>query len=457
MLRIAHPATFSHERNWIFQFVFGDVLGIEYTAQAGDIAATQLQLNGKYLTLADVFFSAHVDDWGRKFTAPGLPLKFWPYQIVADTPTPVLFGSDQQRQDDNGLSLGIDIFGAAFFMLSRYEEIVNPVRDSHDRFPASASFAQQAGYLERPIVDEYIEILWASMQTVWPNLQRKQHSGKINVTCDVDHPYDASAKSLATTLRATAADVIKRRNPTLARKRALNFVFSRQGDYRFDPFNNFDWYMDACEQNGHRATFYFIAGHSGGAIDGCYTLDERYIQRLLHRISQRGHEIGVHGSYNTWRDAAQVARERQALISSCEKAGADASVRSNRQHYLRWSTLDTPDVLDAAGYDYDSSGSFADRAGFRNGTARKFHMWSWQKNKPLRLQQKPLIMMESSVIAERYLGLGYSEATLKHMQMLKHRSLQYGGDFTMLWHNSHISSPKDKFLFKKLIGTNEAQ
>ena len=39
---------------------------------------------------------------------------------------------------DVSIRLPIDIFGAAFFMLSRYEEAVLPDRNHHERFTATA-------------------------------------------------------------------------------------------------------------------------------------------------------------------------------------------------------------------------------------------------------------------------------------------------------------------------------
>ena len=51
---------------------------------------------------------------------------------------------------------------------------------------------------------------------------------------------------------------------------------------------------------------------------------------------------------------------------------------------------------------------------------------------PLSLRERSLIVMECSVIAERYLGLGYTDAALDLMLALKARALRYGGDFTLL-------------------------
>jgi hypothetical protein len=43
------------------------------------------------------------------------------------------------------------------------EEVVEQKRDGHDRFAAAYSLSSQYGFIMRPIVDEYSEVLWACL------------------------------------------------------------------------------------------------------------------------------------------------------------------------------------------------------------------------------------------------------------------------------------------------------
>lgn len=76
--------------------------------------------------------------------------------------------------------------------------------------------------------------------------------------------------------------------------------------------------------------------------------------------------------------------------------------------------------------------------GFRCGTGREYPLYDVVQRRPLKLRERPLIVMECSVIADRYLGLSYPDAALDLMLTLKHRALRYGGNFTLLWHHSHL-------------------
>jgi hypothetical protein len=457
LLEIHHPKIQSEAVDWILSVIFGEFLGIEYIARPTTEKGYSLKWNGKRLDLADSLFPQLQGSWLMAEPIVKIPLVTWDaskssFSVpLTDPLLPVVFGAPKIEVEPNRIDCHIDILGTAFYFLSRYEEMVIKERDKYDRFPATASLAYRSGLLERPIVEEYVETLWACMKHLWPALERKTRQGKVRVSCDVDTPYDCSTKSTVRLAKGLAADVLKRRNVGLARQRLQNYVSTQRGNFNYDPFNTFDWYMDTCERFGHQAAFYFIVDHSSELMDGCYEMSELRIQDLLHRISDRGHEIGTHASFNTYQDRIQLESERLRLIDTCDKLGINASAKGNRQHYLRWDTSQTPDHIDASGYEYDTTGAFADRPGFRYGTSRPFTMWSWNKMKPLNIKQRPLVLMECSVFADRYMGLGYTDEAMNLMLSLKQKSLAYGGDFTLLWHNSHLSTELDKNFFAELI------
>ena len=462
MLTIHCSPTNKSEREYICRVLLHEFLGLEYHVvweprKEWSIAGE----NGNELQLPDILFQTPEKSWLAPESLPGQPLFTWntkqanlDCQLIEDE-IPVIYGNslfpEQHKGNKTLLSLPIDIFGSCFFMLSRYEELVIKERDRHDRFPAVASLAHKNSFLDRPIVDEYLEILWSAIKNLWPGTERKKRMGRIRVTCDVDMPFDPAVNSLLRLAGSCGGDLLIRRSPDMFYNRLRNALAWQRQDYRFDPYYTFNWYMDTCENAGHRASFYFMSGRSSGAFDGKYRLTDKHIQKLLKKISSRGHEIGMHGSYNSFRSCKTLQEEKQALMMACRKCGLNIFIAGNRQHFLRWDTSQTPDHLDAAGFSYDTSGSFADRPGFRYGTAMEFPMWSWQRRSALTLRQIPLIVMECSVIARRYLDLGYSENALNLMTLLRDRSLKFGGDFTLLWHNSHLTTEQDKEFFNLLI------
>lgn len=455
-LSLALPRARFGPLQWAASVLFGEMLGLELNFIEGEEAEAVLAGEGRKLVMASRFPDLDADrsSWASQMPPPE-PSRWDAAEFPeADTegPLPVLFGSPSVRLSEHEIRCEVDVLGTAFFMLSRFEEIVLPDRDRHGRFPAEASLACRGDFLHRPILDEYAELLWAMMTRLWPRLSRIKREGQIRISCDVDYPFDGAGTNPRALIRSLAADVLKRRNPPLAIRRTRNFVTHRYGDLRFDPNYTFDRYMRVCEQNGLAAAFYFIADHSAGAIDGSYRLEEPRVLRLLGEIAARGHEIGMHGSYNTFRDGVQIRKERERLAAACEASGADGRLPGNRQHFLRWDAGETPDHLENAGFEYDTTGSFADRPGFRYGTSYPFVMWSWRAKAPLALRQHPLVLMESSVISRTYMDLGYSDEAWRLMTRLARASMRRGGDFTLLWHNSHLLTDEDWQFFEALAG-----
>lgn len=449
------PIDYRAPAEWVLEWIFTEILRLEFTCLPYEGEQIEMRFKGKTLSLACDFFRLNKPVWMKPDSLVIEPRGDWmdvDHTLDADLTArsiPVLWGHQGFLYTAQGNGhLNLDVIGSTFFMLSRYEELIKASRDRNDRFPAAASLAVERGFLYRPVVDEYIEILWSAMVKVWPQLTRPRTAGTMVVTCDVDEPYERWIASPWLLAQGLAGALLRRRSVGCAGRRLRNAWSSRQGRYQFDPNWNFAWYMNTLESHGYRGIFYFIPTSGRTPFDCTYSLTERRIKELLKSMSDRGHQIGMHGSYHTYRNAALLQRERMSLIDACRIAGADAGVIGNRQHYLRWDAGQTADHLEHAGFTYDSTGGYPDNPGFRYGSTRTFPMWSWTRQAPLKLRQHPLILMEGSVIS--YLKLGYSAEAFDLMRTLKKAALKYG-DFTMLWHNSSLSTPEDVGLFKEIL------
>lgn len=228
MINIQIPPTHTQERRYILSVIFGEFLGIEYQIQLDNRSDVRITKgDAKELLINDGFFSVPEDEWLQQSSLPIQPLKVWD---LSSTPLnantickqiPVIYGNDSHTPDffqlsENQIRLELDIFGSSFFMLTRYEEMIKPDRDKHGRFPAVSSLAYQEGFLGRPIINEYLEILWDCLNRLWPNLERKKKEFKIVPSHDVDKSYEYAFKSPKWILRVVAEDVIKRQNIKLA-------------------------------------------------------------------------------------------------------------------------------------------------------------------------------------------------------------------------------------------------
>ncbi|MEM9888340.1 MAG: hypothetical protein AAF849_20770, partial [Bacteroidota bacterium] len=79
-----------------------------------------------------------------------------------------------------------DLFAASFYLLTRYEEYLAYEADEHGRFPAHQSLAYKAGFLERPIVQEWAVYLSRKLQQLFPELEVNLPPYRFQPTFDID-------------------------------------------------------------------------------------------------------------------------------------------------------------------------------------------------------------------------------------------------------------------------------
>ncbi len=347
-----------------------------------------------------------------------------------------------------------DIIGLTYWMLTRKEEIGRKDLDNHYRFPATSSHAFQHDYLERPIVDEWLNILGQIIQRVWPQLELKKHNFEVKVSHDVDSPARYAFQKPRRLLRTVGGDIIVRKDLRSALMGSWMWLNSRREIHPCDPVNTFDWLMRQSEKNGLTSAFYFICGRTETAKDAQYDPEMPQIRALMRQIHSRGHEIGLHPSYNTFNCPDEIRKEAQRLKRVCDEEGIDQRVWGGRMHFLRWDQAITPKAWADAGLSYDSTLSYADRPGFRCGTCFEYPAFDVTTDQALPLRIRPLVAMDCTVIAERYLGLGSTEAAFLKFNELKNKCRAVGGLFTLLWHNSFFNTTEDFNIYRRLISNN---
>jgi hypothetical protein len=351
---------------------------------------------------------------------------------------------------DKGMHVTYDILGLTYWMLSRQEEVGRADLDEHGRFPAKSSHAYKHGYLERPVVDEWLHILGQVIQQTWPGIELKQHSFNMRVSHDVDEPSRYGFSRVSGLVRAMAGDVIKSRNFKNAMLAPWVRINSRTQLHKADPANTFEWIMNVSEQHGLKSAFYFIFGHTDPR-DGDYYLEHPAIRHLMRRIHQRGHEIGLHPSYGTYQKPQLIRQEADRMRKICAEEGIVQIEWGGRMHYLRWEQPTTLRAWADAGMAYDSTLGYADRPGFRCGTCFEYPAFDSMKNQAINLRIRPLVAMDCTVMASCYLDLGVTEAARSKFAELQYSCRAVGGSFTLLWHNSLLYSPNLRRLYLSLF------
>ncbi len=350
------------------------------------------------------------------------------------------------QKNENGYIIHYDILGLTYWMLNRIEEIGRKDLDNHQRFPAINSHAYKNNYLERPIVDEWLHILGQVIQRVWPDIQLTQHQFSMKVSHDVDSPLLYGFKSWKQIIRMMGGHLLKRHDLKAFIQAIPLKLSSKSALGSNDPYNTFSWLMDQSDKNDLISAFYFICGGSH-PYDAEYLIEDRRIRNLIREIHERGHEIGLHPSYETFQTPQKIKEEADHLRKVCKEENIIQEAWGGRMHYLRWEHPTTLQAWNDAGMAYDSTLSYADRPGFRCGTCFEYPGFNPLTHQLLDIRIRPLIVMECTVIDQVYLGLEAGGDALNKLIELKLKCQIVKGVFTLLWHNSYLIEENKRSIY----------
>lgn len=455
MFIIDCPIDYQAQRRWILECLLTR-FGLPLCFRYGDRKDWRLSVHGLpgSITMPDISFAEILS----RPTMAADPAPWVRFIMGSETISlPVLFGrmaSDFDLRANLGAdtTLPMDIPSAAFWLMARLEERGSALLDSHSRFRAFSSHAWRNGYLMIPIVDEYVILLRWLVGQIWPRLPMAPlDSFSLFLSHDVDDPFAYRYMPFLKASKLLVSNAIKHSSPLQGLRWMFGLGLSQAQIRLTDPCNTFDWLMHQSEQSGTFSSFFFISSDQSCELDAQYDIADPIIGTLLKRIHQRGHEIGIHPGYETFRDPLLLKGQVSRLRAGMAAAGINQAVFGGRMHYLRWDHDVTPTALVEAGLSYDSTLGYADHPGFRCGTCHPFPYFDIKQGVSTNLLIRPLVAMECTVLAKRYLGLGATPTAFELFSDLKQACRRVGGEFSLLWHNSFLFSDAERELYRAVI------
>ncbi|WP_304298523.1 polysaccharide deacetylase family protein [Porphyromonas gulae] len=408
--------------HYIVRFLIGDETGSDQLLSRIGYTSKQSEMSRYSIVIrASKFFDSDV--YGTDKAFPSLPLKEW-------EGVPLLFGepTEELLEESDTLVLNADIIASTYFLISRYEEIYRrKTRDAHGRFPGRESLPFKAGFLQRPIVDEYGAILRAKIRQMgWPIKEPAPHFSMVNLTHDVDEPFEYRG------WRSFARALIKERKSPF---KAFRLAYANPSSDRFFTFPRLvDWDKALRGKMPDRCRIIFFFKTPGKAPQDMpnYSLKKPLYQSLRSLVENNGIVIGLHSNYSAGLNPELIGKQRKQLMSD-----TGVSVDCNRHHYLAAREPEDMQALISAGIRHDYSMGYADVAGFRLGTSRpvRFIMPSTRRLTELILH--PLTLMDCTLDRAEYMGLDEAAATKLCEELLKH-TFTHGGEATLLWHNEYL-------------------
>ncbi len=411
MLLIYLP-TITPRSEYIFEFIFREELGITYRTTKDLIAFekyTGEKINYSPHQIQDEFFikasGLLADDGLQRIDIP----------VAEKHQMKVLF----PNEEDN---VGFDIFSAAFYMLSRYEEYLPFNPDKYGRFKATESLAYQNKFLQIPIVDTWIICFKDILLQKFSSLKIKPTAFKAILTYDIDVAYKFKGRSLLRNGGSTLKDISKFDFANIFERIQTFFNLKK------DPWDIYDYLSGAISEGKFQSVFFFLLGNKS-ANDRNLNYKNPRMKKLIKKVMSFS-EIGIHPSFlsNAFPKKLWIEKERLENISQ-------KKITKSRQHFLKFSLPDTYLNLLSAGITEDYSMGFAEMAGFRAGTCHPFYFYDLKNEKSTNLKLFPVTCMEVTFMD--YLQMPPEEA-LQNIYKLMKEVENVKGTFVSIWHNNTI-------------------
>lgn len=350
---------------------------------------------------------------------------FWEEQMEIAVPK-MMELHEMKTLFNNNSDLGFDVFAAAFFMLSRWEEYLPFEADSMGRFNAANSvFANEKSY-RKPWVDIWISYFQQLLQQKWPGIKFKTRNYRFISTIDVDSAYAYRFKGAYRTLGGMAQDVYRCDFGNL--KRRLDALLGGK-----DAYDTYD-YIDKRLRKYKIENIFFFLLSDFGPHDKNLPHTSEGLCKLIRR-SYVHHKVGIHPGVGSHRHLSVLKNEVGRL-----KYIIQNEVKNSRQHYLKLHFPETFRRLIECEIVDEFSLGFADDAGFRCGTSRPFFWFDLERNEKTKLCVHPFVVMETSL--NKYQKLSPDEA-IEVIKELNEVVRKTNGDFISLWHNETLSETKE--------------
>lgn len=415
---------------YIIRFLLGVDRAGAYSSLIGYTSDVRLFHKYKVVIVPSGFFQSSV--YGTPESLPQLPLK----EIEG---VPLLFGTPKEECFEETWVIYADIIASSYFLLSRYEEIQKrDIRDKHGRFPGKESLPYKAGFIHRPIVEEYGKLLRHWLRKACVHIPEPQPElQKIWLTHDVDAPF--FCRSLRNICRETLKGI--------GFRKALKLY---QGPLEKDPYYTFPWMLEqdslVKSRLGDRChiLFFLKAGGRHANDKPHYQVRSNDIQKLLHLFKKNKALLGLHSSYEAGIYPDLIPEEKMRL----EHDWKLENIHLNRHHYLASREPEDLTKLIKAGITDDFTMGYADVSGFRLGTCRSVKWINPMTRQLTSLTLHPLSVMDCTLSESQYMGLSPDEA-YQYCAGLVREIRQYRGEIVWLWHNTSFAGTESDY-HKKL-------
>ena len=276
----------------------------------------------------------------------------------------------------------LDLIETIFFHISRIEEwkANESQLDQWDCMRSEDQFLVKHQLHQVPVVDR---IVYAFSKAL--GVQHNLLYSVIRITHDID--AIEYTPTLFSSLRASVGILLRGQHWKSVIQIWTSYLTNRENRYDI-----FEWLLS--DSSDFEKNIYFLVDGTT-KYDTPFDLGTERMKTIFFLCEERNYNIGIHPSYDCWKDEKMFKKEKEKLENSI-----NASIDISRQHYLHFDFKTTPKILDQLEIKEDSTMGFNDRIGFRCGTGFGYRLYDFEYERSFKFVETPLVFMDSALLNE---------------------------------------------------------
>lgn len=333
---------------------------------------------------------------------------------------------------DKGV-LPFDIFAAAFYLLSRYEEYLPHVKDEFGRFMATDSLAYKEAFLHQPVIDIWAYKFKNALESQYPEFVFPERSYSVRPVVDVPEAYQYKFKGLMRTLGGALKDVFNFRFKGFYTRVLVLLGFIN------DPYDTFKYIINRQKTSDFKFSFFFLVSDYSTFDKGINPNKKTFIS-LIKQVADYC-LVGLKVSYFALEDKSILKKEKLRMDRIL-----NTSLRVSRQSFSKLNLPESYRNLLELEILEDYTMGYVNQVGFRAGTCTPFLFYDIDYE-----IQTPLKIISYHIM---------DHALLKNLSLLDKKKFlnniiqqvkQVNGEFVPVFHNYTFSSDPKWNGFKELF------
>jgi hypothetical protein len=334
--------------------------------------------------------------------------------------------------NENG-TIPFDIFAAAFYLISRYEEYLPHLKDVYGRFSYQESIAHKNDFLEEPVIDIWAFKLKESLRSFFPNIIFEEKKFNLKTIIDVPSVYYYKNKGFLRTIGGIFTDLARLKPKNIYSRLLVLFRLQK------DPYDTFNWIINKQKQVSDKFLFFFLVGKFSTYDKNISLVKQPFINtiKLVSDYSIIGLKLSFFALSNL-----NILKKEKADIESITNRDLTISRNSFSKVNLpiNYRNLIKLNIRE------DYTMGYVNKIGFRASTCTPFLFYDIDNDIQTPLLINPYNLMDYSLLNINSF-LDKKEKVIEIIEKVK----SVNGTFTSIFHNYSFSNDPRWNRFKEIF------